>query len=76
MCENFSKSPKRSSPRQKMIDSVRNLCIQNSLEFDTFLIEDLPKKWTIFEDLAVLPRKCLSKVEWNNLGKNILSFIN
>ncbi len=55
-------------PQERLYQDIQKYLDQNSISFSTMMINDLPKKWRILGDLALLPATCFTLSEWNNIG--------
>lgn len=64
------KYPKKAKPlsiKDKLIQNLKEFCLANSLELTDELLNDFPKKWRIFDDLAVIPSSCFQLDAWSSI---------
>jgi tRNA G37 N-methylase Trm5 len=62
--------PKKAKPlsiKDKLILNLKAFCEENSLELSKELLDDFPKKWRIFDDLAVIPSTCFQLNKWSTI---------
>jgi hypothetical protein len=58
---------KHLTPKEKLERNVEAYLNQH-VETSSNMMSDLPRKWRILGDLAVLPANCFTVQEWNNIG--------
>lgn len=69
--ENVNKKCKKNviTPRDKLVDSIKGYFESISIEWNDEYLNDLPKKWKIFDDLVLLPFSCFTNNIWYQLSK-------
>jgi hypothetical protein len=56
-------------PRERLVNNLKNLLkITSKIDLYDDLINDIPKKWKIFDDLVLLPLNCFSNETWDRIG--------
>ena len=60
-------SRKRLTPNQELIKQVTNLCKIYGIQITPQMMNNIPRKWEIFGDLAVIQSKSFTSSEWLDL---------
>tara|TARA_B100001564_G_scaffold344838_1_gene342818 strand:- start:168 stop:1313 length:1146 start_codon:yes stop_codon:yes gene_type:complete len=55
------------TPAQEIVSRIEGLLLDNSLKISESMVSFLPKKWEIFNDLAILPSGTLESKEWYDI---------
>ena len=61
-----AKKPNR-TPAQDIVSRIEDLLLDNSLLISKEMVSCLPKKWELFNDLAILPSGTLESKEWDDI---------
>ena len=61
-----AKKPNR-TPAQDIVSRIEDLLLDNSLLISKEMVSCLPKKWELFNDLAILPSGTLESKEWHDI---------
>ena len=56
------------SPRDKLVEKLKNHLEKLNISLSEEHLNDLPKKWKIFDDLVLLPFNCFENSIWDLLG--------
>lgn len=67
----YPKKAKPRMPKHILCQSLKEIVNESGLTWDESIDDDLPKKWKIFSDLAVLPSNCFNHEIWLEIGKSI-----
>lgn len=59
-------------PKDALKTMVQTLFKEQNQEVIDALIDDLPKRWERFDDVALLPRNAFSKPTWDSIDRNLL----
>lgn len=65
---NYKKKAKPISPKIRLIENLKNLITINNYDWTDDLLQDVPKKWKLFDDLVLLPYNCFNHSEWMKIG--------
>ena len=63
------------SPYQMLLNCFEELCKIHDIDF-TLVANEVPKKWKLFGDLALIPKYSFRNNLWNKIGKNLFLIIN
>jgi len=55
------------TPAQEIASRIEQLLLNNSLNLSEDMISCLPKKWELFNDLAILPSGTLESKQWHDI---------
>ena len=61
------KNTQRLIPAQQIVSHVRRLLEKKSIPYTTKMMDNLPKKWELYGDLAILPNDTMNSIEWRNV---------
>ncbi len=57
-------------PAQKIVSQISKFFKQNSMPITQKMLDNLPKKWEMFGDLAIIPNDSLNSLEWRRILAN------
>ncbi len=63
-------NPRTNTPAKKIFSKVTNLCELFGVELSEEMIENLPKKWELHGDLAILPKHSFRSSNWLSILSN------
>lgn len=63
-------NPRINTPAKKIFSKVTNLCELFGVELSEEMIENLPKKWELHGDLAILPKHSFRSSNWLSILSN------
>ena len=57
-------------PAEKIVSQISEFFRQKSTLISEEMLDNLPKKWEIFSDLAIIPNDSLNSLEWHRILSN------
>ncbi|MED6338518.1 MAG: hypothetical protein VYC12_05770 [Candidatus Thermoplasmatota archaeon] len=57
-------------PAQKIVSQISTFFKQNSIPITQEMLDNLPKKWEMFGDLAIIPNDSVNSLEWRRVLAN------
>ena len=57
-------------PAQKIVSQINTFFKQNSIPISQEMLDNLPKKWEMFGDLAIIPNDSVNSLEWRRVLAN------
>ena len=63
-------NPRKNTPAKEILSKVTSLCELFGVEICEEMIENLPKKWELYGDLAILPKHSFRSSNWLSILSN------
>ena len=57
-------------PAEKIVSQISEFFIQKSTPISEEMLDNLPKKWEMFNDLAIIPNDSVNSLEWRRVLAN------
>ena len=63
-------NPRTNTPAEKILREVTSVCEEFGVEVSEEMIENLPKKWELYGDIALIPQHSLGSTDWLSVLSN------
>ena len=58
------------NPAEKIVSQISESFKQNSIPITQEMLDNLPKKWELFDDLAIIPNDSVNSLDWRRVLAN------